>query len=60
MRTNKSSKTDKFRTPTWGDLIEAAEEIIRRNTLKNIQLKALVSHLRERQRSGERFPTSAE
>ena len=38
MKTNKSSKTDKFRTPTWGDLIEAAEEIIRRNTLNNKQL----------------------
>jgi hypothetical protein len=59
MRNRKSTKTDKSpegRQITWGDLIEAAEETIRRNSLKNTQLKALVAHMRTKQTAGDDLP----
>ena len=58
MRNRKTSTSDKTRgrVVTWGDLIEAAEEQVRRNTLKTQQLEALVLHMRSRQQAGEPLP----
>jgi hypothetical protein len=62
MRKKTSSGKDKppDRVATWGDLIEAAQEIIRRNALKNQQLEALVSQMQGHQRAGDALPKRAE
>jgi hypothetical protein len=57
----KNSSTRKInRVITWGDLIEATEEIIRRNKLKIAQLEALSAHLRSHQRADNPLPMGSQ